>query len=59
MKTKLVLSLFALLLSADAWGRTKPDPADYTVNVQVNQSRMISRGNSGVHWQELGVVIDG
>jgi hypothetical protein len=53
MKTKLVLSLVALLLSAYASAGAAPNPADYTISVHVTRSRSV--GLDG----RLNVVIDG
>lgn len=57
MKTSTLVVL--LFISTFGWARANPNPADYTVNVQVSKSHMTTRGNSSVHWQELSVVIDG
>jgi hypothetical protein len=54
MKIKLALSLFALLLSVNAWGGTAPNAADYTINVHVTRARM-----SDGRLEKLNVVIDG
>jgi hypothetical protein len=49
---KLTLAIL-LSLSAVAWARENPNPADYTVNVHVSRSRNKAR------CQELNVVING
>lgn len=57
MKTTALAVL--LLFSAFAWAGENPNPADYTVNVHVSASRMVTEGANFVHRQMLSVVIDG
>jgi hypothetical protein len=54
------ITLAALLLfSAFAWAGDKPNPADYTVNVHVTASRMVSERDYNIDVQKLNVVING
>lgn len=57
--TKLALTIL-LLLSTSTWAAS-PNPADYTINVHVNTSRMKIEydGNIATVWQELNVLIGG
>jgi hypothetical protein len=48
-----------LLLSALAWAGTTPNPAEYTVNVHVGASYMVSERAFNLYVQKLDAVIDG
>jgi hypothetical protein len=48
-----------LLLSALAWGRDNPNPAEYTVNIHVSASRTVIENGYTGYLQRLNVVIDG
>ena len=52
------IALTCVLLSAFAWAGGTTDPAPYTINVHVTKSRMVVRGTSSAHQQELNVVIN-
>ena len=47
-----------LLISVLAWGGGDPNPAEYTINVHVTSSRLVT-GSAPGFWQKLDVVIDG
>ena len=55
---KIALATLLLSFTAFAWAGSNPNPAEYTVNVHVSASRIVSEGpNFG--YQKLNVVIDG
>ena len=55
------IAIVILLLSAFAWAGSDPIPAEYTINIHVNSSRIFTIcGNSNCNvQQQLNVVIDG
>jgi hypothetical protein len=56
-KIALVILLF---LSAFAWAKENPNPADYTINVHVSASKALEvNGSGGGYLQKLTVGIDG
>jgi hypothetical protein len=46
-------------LSSFAWAGSNSNPADYTINVRVSTSRMVSESRSSLFVQHLDVVISG
>ncbi len=54
---KIFLATLLFSFIAFAWAGSNPNPAEYTVNIHVNASRMVPEG--GARFQKLSVLIDG
>jgi hypothetical protein len=56
---KKIALVILLLASGLAWAGTEPNPAEYTVSVNVSSSRLVVEGHSINSQQQLSAVIDG